>query len=583
MADRPFTATGRLARDVLRGRARRAWFVAALSALNGAAQGATVMLLVPLLGAAGVPIPGAGAVGQIERAVGRAFALVGVRPSLPIVLIVFVVLAWVQAAVERRELVESTRIEQDVERALRNALYAALLRARWSFFTRRRGSDLAHAITRDADRAAVAASYLLRGLGQAISALVYLAFALAISPSATVAALAGGLLLALALRRTFRVAYRTGAELSEASAQTLALVTQHVEAIKLVKSFGAEARTMAAFDELADRSARAAVDATRAHAGAHVAVVAGSATMLAVVLLAALAWLHLPAAATLMLAFLFWRLLPRLLDVQQSLRDAIHELPGYDAVQRVLAEAVAAREETAPAARDGAPAFVLRDAVRFDAVHFGHAGGPEVLAGAQGAIPAGRITMITGASGAGKTTIVDLALGLLHPTAGRILVDGVPLTEERLAAWRDVVAYVPQEPLLFHETIRANLLWARPAATEDELWTALRAADAEGFVRRLPSGLETVVGDRGVRLSGGERQRLALARALLRRPALLVLDEPTSALDADSEARVLDVLAGLRGSVTTLMVTHRAGPLAQADVVYALEGGRLRPQLSGAV
>ncbi len=581
MADRLFTTTWRLARDVLRGRAGRVWFVAALSALNGAAQGATVMLLVPLLGAAGVPIPGGGAVGQIERVVGRAFASVGVQPSLPAVLVVFVALAWLQAAVERRELIESTRVEQDVERGLRSALYAALLRARWTFFTQHRGSDLAHAITHDADRAAVAVSYLLRGLGQAISALVYLGFALAISPPATGAALAGGFVLAVALRHTFGQAYRTGTELSEASAETLAVVTQHVEAIKLVKSFGAEARTMAAFDELADRSARAAVDATRAHAGAHVTTIAGSATLLAVVLLAALAWLHLPAAATLVLAFLFWRLLPRLLDVQQSLRDAVHELPGYDAVQRVITGAVAAREPTTGEA--GVAPLALREGVRFDDVRFAYGGSGEVLAGAQAVFPAGRIAMITGASGAGKTTIVDLALGLLRPTGGRILVDGAPLSDARLAAWRAAVAYVPQEPLLFHDTIRANLLWARPDATDDDLHSALRAADADGFVERLPGGLATVVGDRGVRLSGGERQRLALARALLHRPALLVLDEPTSALDSESEGRVLDVLAGLRGSVTTLMVTHRQAPLARADVVYALEGGRLRLQDSGAV
>jgi ATP-binding cassette, subfamily C, bacterial len=576
-----FTTTWRLAREVLRGRAGWVWSVAVLSAVNGAAQGATVMLLVPLLEAAGVPVPGGGAVGQIEHVVGAAFGTVGLAPSLPVVLVVFVALAWLQAAVERRELVESTRVEQAVERDLRTALYSALLQARWSFFTERRGTDLAHAITQDADRAAVAVSYLLRGLGQSISALVYLVFAFAISPEVTIAALGGGLLLVVALRRTFRLAYRTGVAMSDASTETLALVTHHVEAIKLVKSFGAEQRTQAAFDGLADRSARVAVDATRAHAGAHVATTAGSATLLALVLFAALIWLHLPAAATLVLAFLFWRLLPRLMDVQHSLRDAIHELPGYDAVQRVLADAVAAREVTGPVA--AAPALTVGEAVRFDGVAFGYPGAAPVLNDVWAEIPAGRITMVTGPSGAGKTTLVDLVLGLLRPTSGRILVDGVLLSGDRLDAWRDVVAYVPQESLFLHDTIRANLLWARPGATDDDVRAALRLADADGFVGRLPRGLDTVVGDRGVRFSGGERQRLSLARALLRRPTLLVLDEPTSALDAESEARVLAVLATLRGTVTTLVVTHRTAPLREADIVYVMDGGRLRRQVSEAL
>ncbi|MDE3216507.1 MAG: ABC transporter ATP-binding protein, partial [Gemmatimonadota bacterium] len=375
MADRPLASARQLARDVLRGRAGRVWLVAVLSVVSGAAQGATVMLLVPLLGAAGVPIPGSGAVGAIQRGIAHAFALVGLAPSLPAVLAAFVAVAWLQAAVQRRELVESMRLEQDVERDLRTSLYAALLQARWEFFTARRSSDLAHVITRDADRAAVAVSFLLRGLGQAISAVVYLGFAVAVSVPATVAALLGGSLLATALRPTLRTAHRTGVALSETSAETLAMAMQHVESIKLVKSYGAEDRTLAAFDALAGRSARAAVDATRAHAGAHVATAAGSATLLAAVLLATLAWLHLPAAATLVLAFLFWRLLPRLTDVQHSLRDAFHELPGYEALQRVRTAAVTAREAAArPAAPPAAPS-ALRDAVRFDGVRFAHPGG----------------------------------------------------------------------------------------------------------------------------------------------------------------------------------------------------------------
>jgi len=125
--------------------------------------------------------------------------------------------------------------------------------------------------------------------------------------------------------------------------------------------------------------------------------------------------------------------------------------------------------------------------------------------------------------------------------------------------------------------------WANPLATPADVWAALGAAAADAFVRRLPAGLDTVVGDRGVRLSGGERQRLALARALVRHPSLLVLDEPTNAIDAESEERILDALDALRGSVTVVLVSHRPAPLARADAVYVIDGGSLRRQLSGAV
>lgn len=585
MHESPGMTTWQLARAVLRGRRGRVLWVTALSVANGIAQGATVVLLIALLRVAGVPMEGAGAVAGIDRAVSTAFAAVRLAPTLSVVLVAFVAIAWLQASVERMELVAGTRVEQDVERDLRTSLYAALLAARWAFFTQQRATDLTHAITRDADRAAVAVAYLLRAAGQAVAAAVYLAFALIVSPVATAAALGGGAVLALALRHTFRAAHATGEALTETSTDTLALVTQHVDAIKLVKSFGAERQTLEAFESLADRSAAVAVDATRAQAAAHVATAAGSATLLAVVLWITLSWARVPVAATLVLAFLFWRLLPRLMDVQQSLRDAVHELPGYEAVQRVLAACEAAREVSVSASSPTgrrAP-IVIRDRVEFDDLMFAYADGSAVLAGVHASVPAGRITAVTGPSGAGKTTLVDLMLGLLHPSSGRILIDGHPLRADRLDAWRDAIAYVPQEPLLFHDTVLANLRWARPAATDAEVARALEQAAADEFVARLPHGLRTVVGDRGVRLSGGERQRLALARALLRQPTLLVLDEATSALDAASEARILTALVALRGSVTTFLVSHRAAPLRHADVVYVLEGGTLRAQLSGAV
>ena len=573
----------RLAREVLATRRRRVLWVMMLTLFNGVAQGATVLLLVPLLREAGVPVGPGGAVGGIDRLVSGAFAALRLPATLPVVLLAFVALAWVQAMLQRLELIESARIEQRVVYDLRVALYAAMLGARWSFFTRRRGSDLAHAITRDADRAGAAVSYLLRAASQGVAAIVYLGFAVAISPLASLVALTGGALLTLLLRGTFRSAHETGEEMSDASTDTLAVVTQHVEGIKLVKSFGTERPALAAFEALAARSAQANVGATRAHAEAHVATAAGAATLLAVALYVALDWLRVPAAATLVLAFLFWRLLPRLLDVQQSLRDAVHELPGYEIARRLRDACAAEREADAP--RHGAPAprMVVRHAIQLEHVTFGYDGGAPVLRDASCTIRAGTITGLAGPSGAGKTTLVDLVLGLLSPSAGRITIDGEPLTGEQVARWRDVVAYVPQEPLLFHDTVIANLRWARPDATEDEVQRALAQAAATDFVARLPQGLHTVVGDRGVRLSGGERQRLALARALLRRPVMLVLDEITSALDAESESRILDAIVALRGTVTTLLVSHRAAPLRQADIVYVLDDGTIRVQVSDAV
>ena len=189
--------------------------------------------------------------------------------------------------------------------------------------------------------------------------------------------------------------------------------------------------------------------------------------------------------------------------------------------------------------------------------------------------PARQLTAITGPSGAGKSTLADLIMGLLAPASGRILIDGAPLDGPGLHDWRRAVGYVPQETFLFHDTIRANLHWAQPHAGEAELWRVLQMAAAAEFVAQLPRGLDTVVGDRGVRLSGGERQRLALARALLRRPALLLLDEATSNLDLDNEALIQQAVQRLHHDLTMVVIAHRLATIRLAHRIVVLDQGRV--------
>jgi ATP-binding cassette, subfamily C, bacterial len=171
---------------------------------------------------------------------------------------------------------------------------------------------------------------------------------------------------------------------------------------------------------------------------------------------------------------------------------------------------------------------------------------------------------IVGRTGAGKSSLADLLLGLLSPDNGTLLVDGIPLDGALLGHWRRSVGYVPQDNFLFNDTIRANLLWAYPEASEDDFREALSIAAADGFIGKLPEGLDTVVGERGLRLSGGERQRLGLARALLCRPTLLILDEATSALDNSGADRIIVLDHGrlIQAGTWDSLVQDREGPFA---------------------
>jgi ATP-binding cassette, subfamily B, bacterial PglK len=188
----------------------------------------------------------------------------------------------------------------------------------------------------------------------------------------------------------------------------------------------------------------------------------------------------------------------------------------------------------------------------------------------------GEIVGIAGHSGAGKSTLLDLLLGLLTPTAGAVVVDGRDLREHR-RAWQDQIGYVPQSIYLTDDTIRRNVAFGIPDAEIDDaaVWRALEAAQLDTFVRSLPEGVHTTVGERGVRLSGGERQRLGIARAMYHDPQVLVLDEATSALDADTERAIMETVHRLHGSRTVIIVSHRSSALEGCDRIHHLAGGRL--------
>jgi ATP-binding cassette subfamily C protein len=279
----------------------------------------------------------------------------------------------------------------------------------------------------------------------------------------------------------------------------------------------------------------------------------------------------------LILLVLFFRISGRANAIQSGIREIdanTFTLNRLDA----MVEHYSNQEEGLHGTAEPDPISFRRE-LKFSNVRLCYPGSAKpALDGVSFTIPARRLTALVGQTGSGKTTIADLALGLLSPDSGTIEIDGTALSEDNRRAWRKTVSLVPQDPVLFHGTIRDNLLLVQRDATDRELEEALEAAQILTMVQRLPGGLGFVVGDRGQLLSGGERQRLALARALLRRPELLVLDEATSALDPGTEAALTASLVHLKRKTSILAITHRPALWEIADHVIHIRDGHLEKQ-----
>lgn len=612
----PIHTAGRFVRVLLAMQPRRTVLSLVMTFANGLLGGCGILLLIPLL-----ELVGTGRPAQqhgISRGLAAAFEVIGLQPGLECIVALFLSLVGGQVWLRRQLALVNARLQLDFSQALQTRLFASVAYCRWSFFARTRRSDFMQVLTHDLNRVCQGTISLLNLASSVMMVAVHLTLSILITPWLSLVVLTATALLTPLLARLNRLARQTGRQLTNRSRDFYHHIEQQLAGMKEIKSLGGEGRQVETFEKLTSEIKLAQFRFRRANANSAVVFSFGSALLLSGLLLTAVNLFQIAAVELLVLVFIFARLAPQFQQIQNQYQQLSHSLAAFQSASALQAECDALREPAEPigqlvsactaneptfdrnrkssaARRSDLPKVTdLRPSIdeSGDACHEGPKSCPTIqlqdvsfrydqqrsvwaLRKLNLTIPANQTTALVGPSGAGKSTLADLLLGLLSPCEGRIVIGDVPLVDQHLAAWRRRVGYVPQETFLLNDTVRANLLLARPTATDGELRSALQAAAAEQFVFQLSQGLESLIGDRGVRLSGGERQRIALARALLRNPDVLVLDEATSNLDAKNQRRIQAALERMNGQLTVVMIAHRLSTIRHADFVVVLEEGRL--------
>ncbi len=543
-------------------------------ALTGFVEGIGVALILPLLGMIGI---GEGYKTTIvATTVAQGFAWFNLQPNVAILVAIITVVFVLQTSVFIAQSWLAASLQSRYVKIWRDALLASYLRSAWSFFHQNRSGELINGLITETNRVGGAFYLLSQLIATVLVTTIYIGLALIVSWQVTAVLLLGAGAIFFLTRGLMGFAYRVGVDISARGHELQEAANEFVGGAKLVKATAteqlAEAKFMTLTEQMRPLFFWSSFNPNALRAIFELTAITGLCVLLAVGTTA----FGIDSASILVVLAIFLRLYPKLSVAQQNMQLLNVYTPAVETAQRLLARAVAGLEVEDQRAL---PQKLLEQQVSVEVVDLCAAyDETAVLDRIRFAIPAGHNVGIVGSSGAGKSTLVDCLLRLVEPSAGYILIGGYRLNDLPTPAWRRAIGYVPQDTFLFNASIRENLLWGHQDVGDDQMIAAARQANAHEFISRMPSGYDTVVGDRGVRLSGGQRQRIGLARALVGRPKLLILDEATSALDSDSERVVLDAIDNLRGELTIIVVAHRLSTVRDADSILVLESGHLVEQ-----
>lgn len=556
---------------------RRGLKAGALVLAGAFCEGISLAMIAPLLSALFATPQSEG---KIRQAIGNAFTLTGATTQtaqLSLLMGLFAAALLLRAITLRARDMTLARLRIGFVEKLRADVAAALTGAPWQRLARLRHARAIQVMSAEVQQIGNATHFMTQGIAAIAMLTVQCALAIYLSPRLALIALillmAGGIALLPLMRR----ARGLGQHLTRTGQHLLHAMTQFLGGLKPVISQNQQTQFLTEFQTTLSQQSEEQLRYLKRQSESQLALTTLSALTGVLLLFAGLTFWHLSPAPLLALLLIISRMNGPASQIQQGAQMLATALPAFDAIETL-------KQELAPPplpAGTGEP--LPHGTVVFRHVSFAHeeplTSDRETLENGLKdiclTIAPGSCIGIRGPSGAGKTTLADLLCGLYLPQSGEVSIGGRVLCTATLPGWRARISYVTQDAFLHNGTIRRNLLWAAPRASDPAIWHALEMADAADFIRALPDGMDTPVDERGVRLSGGERQRIALACALLRQPELLILDEATNAVDAKTEKKILSRLTTQTPRPAMVIIAHHGAALSLCERVFTLNDGRL--------
>jgi len=451
--------------------------------------------------------------------------------------------------------------------------FNAFFNARWHFFNTQRHGSILNTLTREIDGVRSAFVSVASMFSEFIRVMFFIAVPVYISWKITLIAVILGCFFVLPFMLFNRASYRLGKGSTVSSNKVVELLHESLGAAKVILGYGNHTKYIRRFNEVFGERCNFQIKSQVLKNAMPKIFEPFGWMVIVITMYISFEYFKLTMAEIGIIGYSFIRIIPMIGGFTSTKHSIVNFYPSYEQVDNMNRLACGNVQKTG--------GFVFNridDGIEYKGVSFSYPGHNPVLNDINMTIKKGEMTAIVGESGSGKSTLIDLLIGFYEPDKGEILADKKPLLEFDIYSFRRHIGYVPQDTVLFNDTVKNNLLWSKEKATEKEVLESCKLANAHEFIMNLSDGYDTVVGERGVRLSGGERQRIALARALLRKPELLILDEATSALDSRSEVLIKGAIENIAHKATLVVIAHRLSTIVNADTIYVLQGGRIVEQ-----